>query len=90
MLSKKMTFSLMSLITLLAFAFVVPSAVTAEFAITLSPQTSAADATLLTQMSVSQMAPKSKQRLVSPSELGLIRLCRLLLLLLLLLLTYLR
>ena len=43
MLSKKMTFSLMSLITLLAFAFVVPSAVTAEFAITLSPQTSATD-----------------------------------------------
>ena len=44
MLSKKMTFSLMSLITLLAFAFVVPSAVTAEFAITLSPQAGTADA----------------------------------------------
>ena len=32
MLSKKMAFSLMSLITLLAFVFVVPSAMAAEFA----------------------------------------------------------
>ena len=31
MLSKKMTFSLMSLITLLAFAFVAPSAMAAAF-----------------------------------------------------------
>ena len=36
MLSKKMAFSLMSLITLLAFAFMVPSAMAAEFAVTLS------------------------------------------------------
>ena len=36
MLSKQMTFSLMSLITLLAFAFVVPSAMAAEFSVTLS------------------------------------------------------
>ena len=36
MLSKKMAFSLMSLITLLAFAFVVPTAMAAEFAVTLS------------------------------------------------------
>ena len=36
MLSKKMTFSLMSLITLLAFAFAVPSAMAAEFETTLS------------------------------------------------------
>ena len=36
MLSKKMAFSLMSLITLLAFVFVAPSAMAAEFAVTLS------------------------------------------------------
>ena len=36
MLSKKMTFSLMSLITLLAFAFMAPSAMAAEFSVTLS------------------------------------------------------
>ena len=36
MLSKKMAFSLMSLITLLAFAFVVPSAMAAEFGVALS------------------------------------------------------
>ena len=35
MLSKKMTFSLMSLITLLAFAFVVPSVMAAEFSASL-------------------------------------------------------
>ena len=36
MLSKKMAFSLMSLITLLAFVFVVPSAMAAEFGVTLT------------------------------------------------------
>ena len=36
MLSKKMTFSLMSLITLLAFAFVAPSAMAAAFEITIA------------------------------------------------------
>ena len=35
MLSKKMAFSLMSLITLLAFAFVAPSAMAGEFGVTL-------------------------------------------------------
>ena len=41
MLSKKMTFSLMSLITLLAFAFVVSSAMAAEFEIKVAGPTSA-------------------------------------------------
>ena len=40
MLSKKMTFSLMSLITLLAFAFVVPSAMAAAFEIKIAGPTS--------------------------------------------------
>ena len=41
MLSKKMTFSLMSLITLLALAFVVPSAMAAAFEIKIAGPTSA-------------------------------------------------
>ena len=45
MLSKKMTFSLMSLITLLAFAFVVPSAVAQkEFKVTVEGRTAVSQA----------------------------------------------
>ncbi len=50
MLSKKMAFSLMSLITLLAFAFVVPSAMAGEFGVALDvtgDKSSAADLQLL-------------------------------------------
>ena len=44
MLSKKMTFSLMSLITLLAFAFVAPSAMAAAVGVTIEGRTAVSHA----------------------------------------------
>ena len=71
MLSKKMTFSLMSLITLLAFAFVAPSAMAVDFKVTIEgPKVVTYPATAETTAIAIDLIVTSEEALLEPLTIG--------------------
>ena len=72
MLSKKMTFSLMSLITIFALAFVAPSAMAVDFKVTITGQTVATyAATAVTDPIIFKLLVTSEEALFEPLTIGI-------------------